>query len=98
MAAQKLGVEVALIAKSILLEGQGRGIPHGCAAGGGRKLASGKVKKLTEVKHRMATAQEIQEQTGFNIGVCPFGLTLERNIVLKVDSKPFSSIYSFFFV
>lgn len=74
MAAQRIGVEVAQIAKSILLAGKD-GVFRMAVLRGDRKLASGKVKKLTGVKHRMATAQEAQEQTGFRIGgVCPFGL------------------------
>ncbi|WP_027371495.1 YbaK/EbsC family protein [Desulfovermiculus halophilus] len=74
MAADRIGVQVAQIAKSILLAGK-----DGCfrmaVLPGDRKLASGKFKTITGVKHRMATPEETLEQTGFRIGgVCPFGV------------------------
>ncbi len=73
MAAQKIGVYTAQIAKSILLAGKD-GLFRMAILRGDRKLASGKFKKVTGVKHRMATADETLEQTGLRIGgVCPFG-------------------------
>ena len=75
MAADRIGVEVAQIAKSLLLAGK-----DGCfrmaVVRGDKKMAAGKFKKTTGFKHRMATAEETLEQTGFRIGgVCPFGIT-----------------------
>jgi prolyl-tRNA editing enzyme YbaK/EbsC (Cys-tRNA(Pro) deacylase) len=74
MAAERIGVEVAQIAKSILMAGKD-GVFRLAVLRGDRKIHSTKLKKLTGVKHRMASAEETQEQTGFRVGsVCPFGL------------------------
>jgi prolyl-tRNA editing enzyme YbaK/EbsC (Cys-tRNA(Pro) deacylase) len=74
MAAERIGVEVAQIAKSILMAGKD-GAFRLAVLRGDRKIHSTKLKKVTGVKHRMASAEETQEQTGFPVGsVCPFGL------------------------
>ena len=74
MAAERIGVEVAQIAKSILMAGKD-GVFRLAVLRGDRKIHSTKLKKATGVKHRMASAEETQENTGFPVGsVCPFGL------------------------
>lgn len=74
MAAERIGVEVAQIAKSILMAGKD-GVFRLAVLRGDRKIHSTKLKRLTGVKHRMASAEETEEQTGFPVGsVCPFGL------------------------
>jgi prolyl-tRNA editing enzyme YbaK/EbsC (Cys-tRNA(Pro) deacylase) len=74
MAAKRIGVQVSQIAKSILLTGKD-GEFRMALLPGDKRLASGKFKQLTGVKHRMATPEEILEQTRFRIGgVCPFGV------------------------
>ena len=74
MAAEKIGVEVAQIAKSILMAGKD-GAFRLAIMRGDRKIHSTKLKKATGVKHRMASAEETEEQAGFRVGaVCPFGL------------------------
>ena len=74
MAAKRIGVHVSQIAKSILLAGKD-GEFRMALLPGDKRLASGKFKQLTGVKHRMATPEETLEQTGFRIGgVCPFGV------------------------
>ncbi|MFP4048844.1 MAG: YbaK/EbsC family protein [Desulfovermiculus sp.] len=74
MAARRIGVQVAQIAKSILLAGKD-GSFRMAILPGDKKLASGKFKQVTGIKYRMATADEALEQTGFRIGgVCPFGV------------------------
>jgi prolyl-tRNA editing enzyme YbaK/EbsC (Cys-tRNA(Pro) deacylase) len=74
MAAQRIGVEVGQIAKSILLHGKDGRFRLAVLPGDAR-LSSSKFKKATGVKHRMATSEETLAQTGYRIGgVCPFDL------------------------
>ena len=72
MAAAQLDVEVGQIAKSILMAGK-----DGCfrlvVLPGDKKVHTTKLKNITGCKHRMATAEETLEATGFPVGaVCPF--------------------------
>ena len=74
MAAERIGVQVGQIAKSILLHGKDDLFRLAVMPGDAR-LSSSKFKKVTGFKHRMATREETLAQTGFHIGgVCPFGL------------------------
>ena len=74
LAAQKLGVAVGNIAKSLLFVGKdGRYRLLVCP--GDRKVSNSKLKAALGVKSRMATAEETLAATGFKPGgVCPFGL------------------------
>ncbi|MBN1835874.1 MAG: YbaK/EbsC family protein [Spirochaetales bacterium] len=74
LAAQKLGVEVGNIAKSLLFIGKdGRYFLVVC--GGDRKVSNAKLKQVVGVKSRMAGAEEVRRLTGFPPGgVCPFGV------------------------
>jgi prolyl-tRNA editing enzyme YbaK/EbsC (Cys-tRNA(Pro) deacylase) len=74
LAAQKLGVQVGNIAKSLLFLGKdGRYRLLVCP--GDRKVANSKLKAALGVKSRMATAEETLQVTGFKPGgVCPFGV------------------------
>jgi len=84
MAAAQIGVQVAQIAKSILLAGKD-GAFRMAVLPGDKKLAAGKFKKATGIKHRMASAEETQEQTGLRIGgVCPFGI---NGIEVYIDQR-----------
>mgnify|MGYP006299388357 CR=1 FL=1 len=72
-AAERIGVEVAQIAKSILLKGKNDRY-FMVVMPGDRKLNNAKLKDALGVKTRMATAEETEEVTGFRPGgVCPFG-------------------------
>ncbi len=74
LAAQKLGVAVGNIAKSLLFLGKdGRYRLLVCP--GDRKVSNSKLKAALGVKSRMATGEETLAATGFKPGgVCPFGL------------------------
>jgi prolyl-tRNA editing enzyme YbaK/EbsC (Cys-tRNA(Pro) deacylase) len=73
-AAQRIGVEVGQIAKSMLLKGKDDRF-YMVIMAGDRKLNNGKVKAAVGVKTRMATAEETEAITGFRPGgVCPFGV------------------------
>ncbi len=74
-AAEKLGVPVGQIAKSILLAGK-NGRIYMVVSAGDKKLSNSRLKQLLGVKSRMATAEETKKITGFDPGgVCPFGVT-----------------------
>ena len=93
-AAQRIGVPVGQIAKSILFKGKD-GAFRLVVAAGDRKINSGALKRATGVKHRMASVQETEEATGFLPGgVCPFGL--EENpvtILLDVSLDEYDIVY-----
>jgi prolyl-tRNA editing enzyme YbaK/EbsC (Cys-tRNA(Pro) deacylase) len=83
LAAGQLGVSVGQIAKSLLFVGKdGRFFMVICP--GDRRLSSSKLKALTGVKSRMASAEEALAATGFGPGgVCPFGI--DAGIAVYVD-------------
>jgi prolyl-tRNA editing enzyme YbaK/EbsC (Cys-tRNA(Pro) deacylase) len=92
MAAERIGVKVGQIAKSILLRGKdGRFFLVVCA--GDRKIVSGKVKRLTGVKCSMASAEETLAVTGYPPGgVCPFAVE-EAEILLDESLKEWDTVY-----
>ncbi len=83
LAAQQLGVAVGQIAKSLLFVGKdGRYFMVVCP--GDRRLSNSRLKAVTGVKSRMATADEALAATGFGPGgVCPFGV--DRTIALYIE-------------
>ncbi len=93
-AAQRLGVPVGQIAKSILFKGKD-GAYRLVVAAGDRKINSGALKRTTGAKHRMASAQETEEATGFLPGgVCPFGLEgTPVTILLDVSLDEYDIVY-----
>lgn len=83
-AAERIGVSVGRIAKSMLFKGKDGNFRLVVAAGD-RRINSGLLKKAAGCKHRMATHEETLEATGFRPGgVCPFGLT-GKGIAILVD-------------
>ncbi len=92
LAAQRLGVEVGQIAKSILMKGKDDKYRMVLCAGD-RKISASLFKKLTGVKARMATADEVFDVTGFRPGgVSPFGVT---GIEIYIDESlaAYSKVY-----
>jgi prolyl-tRNA editing enzyme YbaK/EbsC (Cys-tRNA(Pro) deacylase) len=73
-AAEKIGVQVGQIAKSLLFKGSsGKAVMVVCA--GDMKVSSGKIKRLCGEKMSMTSAEETFSLTGFYPGgVCPFGV------------------------
>ena len=92
LAAQKLGVAVGNIAKSLLLIAKdGRYFMVVCP--GDRKIANSKLKAATGVKTRMADAAQTLQATGFPPGgVCPFGVE-GIEILLDASLASFETIY-----
>ena len=73
-AAEKLGVSVGQIAKSLLFIGKNNQF-YIVLCPGDRKISSSKLKSVLGVKSRMANAEETFQATGFYPGgVCPFGI------------------------
>lgn len=84
LAAQRFGVEVGQIAKSLLFITKD-GTPFIVICSGDRKIVSSKLKKVTGKKSRMANAEETKKLTGFSPGgVCPFGV---ENIKIYIDKS-----------
>jgi len=94
MAAQRIGVPVGQIAKSILFKAKDNTYRLVVAAGD-KKINSGALKRATGAKHRMASAEETQEATGFLPGgVCPFGLEdFPVAILLDVSLDAYDIVY-----
>jgi prolyl-tRNA editing enzyme YbaK/EbsC (Cys-tRNA(Pro) deacylase) len=83
-AAEKIGVQVGQIAKSLVFKGaSGKSVLIVCA--GDRKISSGKIKRLCGEKMSMTSAEETFALTGFRPGgVCPFGI---RGMDVFVDAS-----------
>lgn len=85
-AAERIGVPVGQIAKSILFKGKDKQYRMVVAAGD-KKINSGALKRATGSKHRMASAEETKGATGFFPGgVCPFGLE-DCNVTILLDTS-----------
>jgi prolyl-tRNA editing enzyme YbaK/EbsC (Cys-tRNA(Pro) deacylase) len=93
-AAQRIGVPVGQIAKSILFKGKDDKYRLVVAAGD-KKINSGALKRATGAKHRMANAEETKEATGFLPGgVCPFGLEdTPITILIDVSLDEYDTVY-----
>ncbi|WP_455382060.1 YbaK/EbsC family protein [Salinispira pacifica] len=88
-AADRIGVAVGQIAKSILLAGKD-GRYRMAVLPGDRRLSSSKIKQITGTKHSMASADDTERLTGFRPGgVCPFGIDgIEVLVDRELESYP----------
>ncbi len=93
LAAQQLGVAVGQIAKSLLFVGKdGRYFMVVCP--GDRRLSNSRLKAVTGVKSRMATAEEALAATGFGPGgVCPFGIGTGIALYIERSLSQYDTIY-----
>ncbi len=93
LAAERFGVLVGQIAKSLLLLGKdGRYFMLLCP--GDRKVSSAKLKAALGVKTRMARHEETLAVTGFQPGgVCPFGIDRNIQILLDESLAQYQTIY-----
>ena len=93
LAAQALGVEPALIAKTMsfkLKDGENILI----LAAGDRKVDNRKFKDYFQVKAKMLDQDEVLEITGHPVGgVCPFGLKQQLNVYLDISLTEYEFIY-----
>ena len=93
-AAQRIGVPVGQIAKSMLFKGKD-GNYRMVVAAGDRRISSKLMKTVTGVKHRMATAEETFVVTGYRHGgVCPFALDRDKvTLLLDASLDEYSLVY-----
>jgi prolyl-tRNA editing enzyme YbaK/EbsC (Cys-tRNA(Pro) deacylase) len=92
MAAQKFGVRVGQIVKSLLFIGK-NGRFYLVLCSGDRKVSSSKLKQLIGTKSRMANSEETLRATGFSPGgVCPFGVA-GIDILIDRYLKDYDTIY-----
>jgi prolyl-tRNA editing enzyme YbaK/EbsC (Cys-tRNA(Pro) deacylase) len=93
LAAQKLGVTVGQIAKSLLFLGKdGKYCMVVCP--GDRRVSSGKLKAAMGSKSRMARADEALAATGFGPGgVCPFGIDPSIRVLVDRSLSAYDTVY-----
>jgi Cys-tRNA(Pro) deacylase len=91
-AAQALGVEPALIAKTLAFKLKDR--PILVVTRGDAKIDNQKFKKHFHVKASMMSPDEVTETTGHPVGgVCPFGLKQKVDIYLDESLRCFGKVY-----
>ena len=92
MAARRLGVETARIAKSLLFKSK-EGSYYLVVCPGDKRLSSGVLKRIIGSKVSMTDADETERVTGFRPGgVCPFGLE-GVEVLLDQALGPLGTVY-----
>lgn len=92
MAASRLGVEVARIAKSLLFKGKDGGY-YMVVCPGDKRLPSSALKKVTGSKLSMTDAAETEAVTGYRPGgVCPYALE-GVEILLDADLGKYDRVF-----
>ncbi len=92
LAAEALGVEPALIAKTLAL--WAGDTPIIVVARGDARLDNRKFKERFNSKPKMLNPTEVEEVTGHAVGgVCPFGLRTAVPVYLDVSLREFPVIY-----
>lgn len=92
LAAQRIGVATARIAKSLLFRSKS-GTYHLVVCPGDKRLSSGVLKRLIGAKVSMADADETERVTGFRPGgVCPYGLE-GVDILLDRELEALGTVY-----
>lgn len=92
-AAETIGVIPARIAKTLSFRGEDEQTLLVVAAGD-TKIDNKKFRQTFNVKARMLSAEEVEEQTGHVVGgVCPFGLANDLPVYLDISMKRFSTLF-----
>ncbi|QXE17440.1 YbaK/EbsC family protein [Clostridium sp. 001] len=92
LAANALGVEPALIAKTMAFKLKDRNIL--ILSEGDARIDNRKFKDYFHTKARMLSADEVLEFTGHPVGgVCPFGLKTQMDTYLDESLKKFEYVY-----
>ena len=92
LAAQALGVEPALIAKTLAYKLKDHGIL--VVTRGDARIDNKKFKQQFGVKAKMMSPEEVLEATGHPVGgVSPFGLSQQTDIYLDTSLKHFEKVY-----
>ena len=93
LAAEKLGVAVGQIAKSLLFVGKD-GRRFLLLAPGDRRVSSSKLKAAVGVKVRMADPAETLAATGYAVGgVCPFGMDPGIAVLIDRSLSQYGTVY-----
>lgn len=92
-AAEAIGTEPSHIAKSLSFMGKdGKGLL--IVTAGDRKIDNKKFKQTFDMKARMLSPEQVEDETGHKIGgVCPFGLANPLAVYLDESLKRFEFIY-----
>ena len=93
-AANSLNCDVGAIVKSLLLKAQESFLI--CLVAGDKRCSLSKLKKILKKKDvRMASAEEVKENTGFSIGgVSPVGHIKHLDILIDESLNRFKSIFA----
>lgn len=92
-AAEKLGVEVGQIAKTILFIGKSKKT-YLIVCSGNRKISSSKLKKTIGEKAKLASYNETEKFTGYTPGgVCPFLVNVD-NILIDESLNNYEKVFS----
>ena len=92
LAARALGVEPALIAKTLAFKLKDRNIL--VIAKGDARIDNKKFKQQFQTKGKMMSPEEVLEMTGHPVGgVCPFGLKNEMSVYLDENLRAFDKVY-----
>ncbi|MBN1226247.1 MAG: YbaK/EbsC family protein [Deltaproteobacteria bacterium] len=92
LAAQALGVEPELIAKTLAFKLKEKGIL--VVAKGTARIDNRKFKDEFGMRAKMLTPDEVLEKTGHPVGgVCPFALNEDLEIFLDESLKAFKKVY-----
>lgn len=92
LAARALGVEPALIAKTLAFKLKDRNIL--VMAKGDARIDNKKFKQQFQVKAKMMSPDEVLENTGHPVGgVCPFGLKNDMSVYLDESLRAFDKVY-----
>jgi Cys-tRNA(Pro) deacylase len=91
-AAQALGVEPELIAKTLAFKLKDRAVL--VVAKGDARIDNRKFKDTLGSRAKMMSAEEVLEKTGHPVGgVCPFAIKEDMEIYLDASLKQFKKIY-----
>jgi len=92
LAAKAIGVEPALIAKTLAIRLKEEDIL--IVTKGDARIDNKKFKGFFHTKAKMIDVEEVEQITGHPVGgVCPFGLKIDLKIYLDVSLKQFEYVY-----
>ncbi len=92
LAAEALGVEPALIAKTLAFKVKDRHLL--VVTKGDARIDNKKFKQQFQGKGKMMSPEEVREKTGHPVGgVCPFGLEKDLPVFLDESLKAFEKVY-----
>lgn len=92
LAAEALGCEPGMIAKSLTFDVKGE--PIMIVAAGDRRIDNAKYKAYFGAKAKMLTREEVSERIGHDVGgVCPFGINDGVKVYLDESLKAYEYVY-----